>query len=115
MTDFDITLCHIDAIDHESAKGFDINGVSLFAVKRDGQLSVFLNSCPHLGIPLEFEEDKFLDSENFYIMCSTHGALFQTEDGTCVYGPCQGKKLSAIAFTLVDQHILIASRQLVSS
>ncbi|ROR98624.1 nitrite reductase/ring-hydroxylating ferredoxin subunit [Sinobacterium caligoides] len=115
MPHYNHALCHIDEIEHESAKGFELNGINFFVVKRDNITRLYLNSCPHLGVPLEHEEDKFLDGDNFYIMCSSHGALFQPEDGLCIYGPCQGQRLSAVDFEIVDQQIMINSAVLTSS
>ncbi len=95
------TLCHINDIPEGSAKGFSIeDDMTLFAVKKDGELFIYKNSCPHLGIELEWVEDQFLDSEGALIQCSTHGALFIIENGECVAGPCQGDALTAIAFTI---------------
>lgn len=108
MSRFTIPVCHIDDIDHESSKGFEIGELNFFAVKRDGVITLFENNCPHLGVNLEFQEDQFLDADNFYIMCSTHGALFQSEDGKCVYGPCQGESLSPVEFEIIEQQLYIS-------
>lgn len=90
------TLCHIDEIADPGAKGFEIGDHNLFAVKRDGEVFVYVNSCPHIGIPLEFLPDDFLDSDQRYILCANHGALFEVEDGMCISGPCHGQALLAV-------------------
>ena len=41
-------------------------------------------------------EDQFLDMDKEYIICSTHGALFNVEDGECIWGPCQGESLTKV-------------------
>jgi nitrite reductase/ring-hydroxylating ferredoxin subunit len=69
----------------------------IFAVHRFGELFVYHNRCPHLGIELEWLADQFLDSEGELIQCATHGALFTIESGLCVAGPCTGEALDAIA------------------
>lgn len=98
IPDFHFSL---DDIVEDSSKGFSLdNGQSLFAVKKDGQLFVYRNRCPHLGIELEWQEDQFLDPDGALIQCSTHGALFIIENGECVAGPCLGEALEALPFSI---------------
>ncbi len=79
-----ITLCHIDDIEEGCSKGFEVLNKYLFAVKKDGRTYLYYNYCPHLGTPLEWQEDQFLDSDGALIQCSTHGALFLIENGQCI-------------------------------
>ena len=69
-----ISLLAIDVIEEGTSKGIEVNGAYLFAVKKDDQLVLYYNRCPHLGTPLEWEEDRFLDADDALIQCSTHGA-----------------------------------------
>ena len=93
-------LCHSDEIAEGKSKGFQLGEKFLFAVKKNGQIYVYENSCPHLGIQLEWQADEFLDIDASMIQCSSHGALFKIDDGECVLGPCQGQSLNKIDFTL---------------
>ena len=95
-----ISLLHSDEIEEGTSKGIDVGNSYLFAVKKDEQVFLYFNRCPHLGTPLEWEENRFLDADGALIQCSTHGALFQIDDGHCLVGPCKGKYLQAIPFTL---------------
>ena len=97
-----ITVLAIDAVPEGGSKGFSHNGKKMFAVKKKGRVFVYINSCPHIGIALEWEADKFLDSSKSMIQCANHGALFVIENGNCVAGPCSGKKLTAVAFDITD-------------
>ena len=69
---------------------------ALLAVRRGGAVFVYVNSCPHIGAPLDFMPGRFLNAEGTHILCSTHGALFRIEDGACVSGPCAGDRLHPI-------------------
>jgi nitrite reductase/ring-hydroxylating ferredoxin subunit len=102
-----IKLCEYDALIDGKSKGFQVGDVSLFAVKKDGEVYVYLNSCPHLGIELEWTEDDFLDKEGALIQCSTHGALFIIESGECVAGPCLREQLTAVECIVRDNAIYI--------
>lgn len=103
-----IKLCHINDIAEGSARGFNLGSEKYFAVKRDSRLFVYKNSCPHLGIPLEWHEDNFLDSDGELIQCATHGALFVIETGECVFGPCLGDRLSPAKISVENGEVLIA-------
>lgn len=101
-------LCNSNDIPEGASRGFTlIDNTTLFVVKKDGEFFVYINSCPHLGIELEWIEDQFLDSEAALIQCSTHGALFTIENGACISGPCLGKSLTAIPFTIEHNHLVI--------
>lgn len=100
-------LCHIDDIDESSSRGFEIEGESLFAVKKGGLLYLYKNSCPHLGVELNWQEHQFLDIDGALIQCATHGALFIIEDGECVGGPCLGQALQPLAFRLEDGQVFL--------
>ena len=100
-------LLNINDLAEASSKGIEINNRYLFAVKKDDQVYVYWNRCPHIGTQLEWEEDKFLDMDAALIQCSTHGALFQIDDGLCLAGPCQGTHLTAVPFTIEDDHIVV--------
>lgn len=102
-----IILCHIDDIEESSSKGFEIAHKYLFAVKKAGQIFVYYNYCPHLGTPLEWQENRFLDSDSALIQCSTHGALFVIESGKCIIGPCKGKSLKAIPFIIGNGFVMV--------
>jgi len=82
-----------DSILEGEAKEFTLEEGTLFAVRRDGELYTYVNWCPHLGIPLNFMPDQFLDGDGHFIECINHGALFEVESGVCVSGPCQGESL----------------------
>jgi nitrite reductase/ring-hydroxylating ferredoxin subunit len=89
-------LCPPDHLPEGCSRGFELDGVKLFAVRRQNQVYVYLNRCPHRGVALEWQADQFLDASASLIQCATHGALFLIEDGECVSGPCAGQALSSL-------------------
>ena len=58
-----IAVLNIEDIEEGSSKGLEANSIYMFAVKKDNQIYLYWNRCPHLGTPLEWEEDRFLDAE----------------------------------------------------
>ena len=47
-------------------------------------------------VAVEYLENQFLDQDQEYIQCSTHGALFNVETGECISGPCLGEFLNKV-------------------
>jgi len=96
-------------IPENGSKGFECNDEKYFAVKKQNRIYIYQNSCPHIGVALEWVEDTFLDASRTMIQCANHGALFVIENGACVAGPCTGKKLKPIKFKLENNEIYLTS------
>lgn len=65
----------------------------VFIVRRGETVRAYVNSCPHLGVALNWKPDTFLDPAGETIVCAMHAAVFRIEDGHCEAGPCQGRAL----------------------
>jgi nitrite reductase/ring-hydroxylating ferredoxin subunit len=93
-------LCRLDEIAEPGSRGFRIGSGdearAVLVVRHGGRVVAYENSCPHLGSPLDWVPDRFLDLEKRFILCATHGALFRIVDGHCVAGPCAGKGLRPV-------------------
>ena len=99
-------LCALEDIPDGNSKGFPPAPgafTGLFAVRRGRQVWVYVNSCPHIGVPLDPVPDRFLDTKKQNILCSTHGARFRVEDGFCTSGPCYGEYLEAVCAHVNEQ------------
>lgn len=71
-----------------------------FVVNLRGSYLAYRNHCPHVGAPLDWMPDQFLDPAGRFIQCSMHGALFDIGSGACVAGPCAGQGLTPLALEL---------------
>jgi nitrite reductase/ring-hydroxylating ferredoxin subunit len=100
-------LCHVSDIPEGKARGFDLGAQRYIVVRRDHNISVFRNECPHLGIPLEWQQDQFMDPDGELLQCSTHGALFLPDTGECIYGPCVGQFLVSVPFTCEENRVVL--------
>lgn len=91
-------LCPSDCLTEGTSRAFSLDGQALFGVRRQGQVFVYRNRCPHKGVPLNWAEAdaSFLDDSASLIHCAHHGALFLIESGECVAGPCEGEQLQAL-------------------
>tara|TARA_A100000164_G_scaffold315445_1_gene295060 strand:+ start:58 stop:450 length:393 start_codon:yes stop_codon:yes gene_type:complete len=102
--DAKIKLCELKQLEDGCSDGFVVNtaeGRCGIIVIRQGDSAVsYINSCPHVGTPLEIQHGRFLDQTGEYILCSTHGALFKIKDGLCVAGPCINDRLKPVDLEL---------------
>jgi nitrite reductase/ring-hydroxylating ferredoxin subunit len=98
-------LGRLDDIPDGGSKGFGPSPggfTGLFAVRRGEEVRVYVNSCPHIGVPLDWAPDRFLSSDGGHIVCSMHGAEFDIATGVCLRGPCLGDGLEAIMIDIKD-------------
>lgn len=77
-----------------------------FAVRYGGKVYAYLNRCAHVPIALDWFEGEFFDSGKLYLMCSTHGAIYVPETGTCAGGPCRGGRLRPIPVREFDDRVV---------
>ena len=111
MSQEEIMLATLGEISDPGCKGLSIDleneKLALFIIKKDSQIKVYKNSCPHTHGPLDWSPDQFLDLDNNHIQCANHGALFEVNSGLCIYGPCKGESLTALPFTIRDESIYL--------
>ena len=104
-------IASVDEISDPGSKGLNIDlddkKLELFIVKKDSQISIYENSCPHTLGPLDWMPDQFLDLDNKYIQCANHGALFEINSGLCIYGPCKNQNLKRLPFEIKDNQIYL--------
>lgn len=89
-------LCRLEELATTDSRGFSLDGRDFFVIRRGEEVFGYVNSCPHVGVPLDFRPHRFLTPDKKYILCSTHGALFAVENGLCARGPCHGDSLDAV-------------------
>lgn len=79
--------------------------IDAFVVRYAGRAYAYLNVCAHRWIELDWERGKFFDMTGRWLICSSHGALYDPADGHCVAGPCRGAALTAIAVVEADGQV----------
>ena len=108
-----ILLTGTDSIPAGSAQEFAVdtnNGLlEIFIVNDNQQMYAYKNQCPHTGVNLNWQPNQFFDIDNRFLQCSTHGALFRTNDGYCVRGPCAGASLVSIPLKIENGSIYFES------
>lgn len=83
-----------DLVDGGAAVSFDVvfagQACRAFAIRYEGQVHGYLNRCAHVAMELDWQPDRFFDDTGRWLLCSTHGAVYQPDTGACVGGPCRG-------------------------
>ena len=91
-----IRLCDATALE-EGGRGWrfevDVGGrtESAFVLRWRGQVVGYLNRCAHVPSELDWVTGEFLDRDKHFILCATHGAIYDPLHGYCLGGPCNGR------------------------
>lgn len=98
MAENERLICASNELD-EGGKGvrFEVlqhgQAMPAFAVRYGGTVHGYLNRCGHVPVELDFQPGEFFDSSRLYLICATHGALYDPASGACLGGRCSGRGL----------------------
>ena len=89
-----VPLCNsADLLNSGEAVPFDVvyagQTCRAFAIRFQGQVYAYLNRCAHVAMEMDFQPNRFFDSTGQWLMCATHGAVYQPQTGACRDGPCR--------------------------
>jgi nitrite reductase/ring-hydroxylating ferredoxin subunit len=95
-------LCTLDALADGACLEFEWQGAPCFLLRRGVEVVAYRNRCPHRGVTLNWQPHDFLTEAGDEIRCATHDARFRPDDGLCVAGPCNGKRLTSLPLLVRD-------------
>ena len=88
-------LLALDEIPEHGAHKIDFFGRSALVYLNQGEPRAVMDSCMHLGGPLELKGDE--------LVCGWHGARFACGDGACRRGPAErGSRLMFLPTRVED-------------
>jgi nitrite reductase/ring-hydroxylating ferredoxin subunit len=95
MDDAEIPLCNsADLADGGLAVPFDVlyggQTCRAFAIRWQGRTHAYLNRCAHVAMEMDWQANRFFDDSGRWLLCATHGAVYQPDTGACAGGPCRG-------------------------
>jgi nitrite reductase/ring-hydroxylating ferredoxin subunit len=64
--------------------------VPAFAVRHQGVAVAYLNRCAHVQMELDWQPGDFFEPDGEFLICATHGALYDPATGQCRGGACVG-------------------------
>lgn len=104
-------VAKIDELEPGSVKKFWLicqkYRIDAFLVNDQGQFHAYVNRCRHMATPLDFIREQFLSEDGRYLMCYTHGALYEFANGVCVEGPCKGEALYRLPVRVDGDEVLV--------
>ena len=84
--------------------------VPAFAIRYRGRVRAYLNRCGHVPVELDWQPGEFFDLSRLYLICSTHGALYDPATGACEGGRCNVRDLVPVEIEERDGHIYLKER-----
>lgn len=64
---------------------------SALLLRAQGRVRGYLNRCAHVAMELDWQPGRVFDASGTWLVCATHGALYDPADGRCAGGPCRGR------------------------
>ena len=105
-------LCMVEDVPESQGRefvfGVDGSPFCMFMIRKGETIRGYVNSCPHIGTPLDIKAGEFLNQNRSHILCTTHGALFRIEDGYCISGPCVGSNLMALHAVMEKGEVFVS-------
>ena len=102
-------VAELGEIEHGTSKKFTLRRgqrtLEALLVNFDGRYFAYINRCPHTGITLDWVNNQFFSSDQRYLMCATHGAVFEPPTGECIWGPCVGLSLQSVPIEIEEGRI----------
>jgi nitrite reductase/ring-hydroxylating ferredoxin subunit len=81
--------------------------IDAFLINHHGDFHAYVNRCRHMTTPLDFIRNEFFSKDRRYLMCYTHGALYEPATGLCVGGPCKGESLYSLPVRVEEGEVLV--------
>ncbi len=109
-------ICGANDIPNRRGKAFSLLRIEegqapqpwhIFIVRWDREVFGYVNRCPHEGVNLDWEPNRFVEPGEKRIVCGKHGSQFELATGTCVEGRCVGESLEPVSLSVVDGDICV--------
>lgn len=80
-----------------------------FVINDGGEFHAYVNRCRHIPLPMDWVDNQFFTDDGCYLLCQTHGALFEPRTGECVAGPGDtcGRRLFRVPLEIEDGLIYV--------
>jgi nitrite reductase/ring-hydroxylating ferredoxin subunit len=78
-----------------------------FIVYFNAKYYAYRNKCQHLAVELDWDNNNFFEEEERFIVCATHGAIYEPSSGKCLMGPCKGKNLEILNLRVLEDKLIV--------
>jgi nitrite reductase/ring-hydroxylating ferredoxin subunit len=80
-----------------------------FVVNFGGRYYAYVNYCIHAGTPLDWWPNEFFTEDRRFLICGTHGSLYEPDTGKCAGGPCIGGSLFSLRVHVAGDRVVVGS------
>ncbi len=101
-------LCTLADLEATGAKTLIHEGRDICIVQHGADFYGYINACPHLGLSLNYVDDRVLTPNKQQLHCINHDAYFEIHTGLCTAGPCLGQKLQPFVIRREGDVIVVA-------
>ena len=74
--------------------------------QKETELTAWLNYCQHLT-HVKLDKGSGAELRDDELVCTNHGAYFESDTGRCTFGPCEGAYLESVDVTAEDGAVLL--------
>jgi len=78
-----------------------------FIVLYNSKYYAYRNKCQHFSVELDWDNNEFFEEEEKFIVCATHGAIYEPSTGKCLMGPCAGEKLEVLNLKILEDKLIV--------
>ena len=107
----EVAVCQLDELEDPGCREFSIGDGDWpfrgFVVRKGNDVYAYQNFCVHVGHPLNWSPNSFLTPDKSRIICASHGALYDIENGRCAGGPCKGRELRRVDCEIRDGTVMV--------
>ncbi len=75
-------------------------------VRLNGTVAAWLNYCQHFT-HIRLDKGAGAEMRDGEIICTNHGAYFESDTGLCTFGPCEGAYLTEIDVIVSDGSVYL--------
>ncbi|UXZ54198.1 Rieske 2Fe-2S domain-containing protein [Halomonas sp. 7T] len=84
------TVCPSNHIEEGTTRCLEIisndEPFPVIVTRIDGDIYCYVNACPHQHLPLNYRSNSIISSDKNRLLCSAHGAVFDSKTGNCLTG-----------------------------
>lgn len=75
-------------------------------VRSGGEIYGWLNYCQHFT-HIKLDKGSGAEMRDGELICTNHGAYFESDNGFCNFGPCEGAYLPSIEISVEDEVVYL--------
>lgn len=79
-------------------------------VRDDDEIHGWLNYCQHYT-HIKIDKGSGAEMRNGEMICTNHGAYFESDSGFCNFGPCEGAYLPAVEIAVDDGSVYLTDEE----